>query len=201
MKRMKRPVAPIVLAVVVALAPILGCHGSDSHVEKRDAAGPDVSAVEIGKSDAYVADTGSPVVGNKDSAGPADSANADASKADTWFPDTAPVADVWVQSSDASGFPASSTKTLSELTTSERQILCDQVAGNQGGYGRVVRCDGSTQTTDASQGSCVGWMPSVASQCPTLTVGDLVGCSLATGPDLCKYPTAAECAAVFKCLG
>ena len=91
--------------------------------------------------------------------------------------------------------------TLSQLVEVEKQQLCDLVSANQGGYRRSVRCDGGIQTTDSSQGSCVAGIPTLASVCPSLTAGDLVNCSFATGPDLCKYPNVPECAELFKCLG
>lgn len=74
--------------------------------------------------------------------------------ADAGGADTRPIPpadDAKVSPSDAGGFSASSTQSPSQLTTVEKQALCDQIVANQGGYGRVVQCGGSTQTTDTSQ--------------------------------------------------
>lgn len=123
----------------------------------------------------------------------------DAGKADTGTPPAATDAKVTV--GDAGGFSASSTQRPSQLTTTEQQAFCDQIAANQGGYGRVVSCSGGSQTTDTSRASCVAGLPSLAVLCPTLTVGDIIGCSVAQGADLCKFTTIPECSALRACLG
>ena len=124
----------------------------------------------------------------------------DASNPDTGKPSA--TSDAKAMPSDTGGFSASSTQTLSRLTTAEKQALCDQVNANQGGYGRVVQCSSGSQTTDVSQSSCVDGLAYVAAQCPSLTAGDMVSCSVATGADhLCTYATLPECSAVFDCLG
>jgi len=92
-------------------------------------------------------------------------------------------------------------KKLAELTAEEQKNVCDEVASVQGGYGRSVACsDGHEETTNANQAECVSGFTIFAQACSTLTVGDVVECSKAQGPDLCKFPTLAECAPVRNCL-
>ena len=128
------------------------------------------------------------------SPGALDGGSADATKPSSTSDTKAPYG-------DTAGFSASSTRSPSDLSTAEKQALCDQIDSNQGGYDRVVQCSGSTQTTDTDQASCVAGFPSLVALCPSLTVGDLVACSAATGPDLCKYTTVAECSALRSCFG
>lgn len=195
-----------VFTQIVASLLVLGC-GGNSGAAKVDATAPDVSASDVRKLDANSPDQGQGDAGLPDLASAdmrlgtdttdvndADGALADLSRT----PDTS---DGKPADSNGGPFSPNSTQTLSQLTTSQIQALCDQLATNQGGYGRVVHCDGSIQTTDTSQASCAAYVPLTAVSCPTLTVGNLVSCSLASGPDLCSYPIVPECAAVFKCLG
>jgi len=199
---MRRSVSTLLVASLL----VLGC-GGNSGAAKVDATTPDVSASDVRKLDANSPDQGHVDVGLPDLANAdmrfgtdttgvndADGPLADLSRT----PDTS---DGKPGDSDGGPFSPNSTQTLSQLTTSQIQALCDQLATNQGGYGRVVQCDGSIQTTDRSQAGCAGVVPSTALSCPTLTVGNLVSCSIASGPDLCSYPIVPECAAVFKCLG
>jgi hypothetical protein len=195
-----------VFTPLVASLLVLGC-GGNSGAAKVDATTPDISASDVTKLDAN-----SPDQGHGD-AGLPDLASADMRfGSDTMAVNDAdgPVADLSRTpgtsdgkpgDSDGGPFSPNSTQTLSQLTTSQIQALCDQIATNQGGYGRVVYCDGSVQTTDTSQASCAAYVPFTALSCPTLTVGNLVSCSLASGPDLCSYPIVPGCTAVFNCLG
>jgi len=93
------------------------------------------------------------------------------------------------------------TKALTALSSAEVGLLCDQMAADQGGYGRTVTCGASVQTTDTNRASCVAGFPQVVQLCTTLKVGDVLGCVEATGSDLCKYTLVTECKAIVSCLG
>ncbi len=99
----------------------------------------------------------------------------------------------------SSGLPR--TDTVGSLTGAQAATLCDWLNAKQGGYGRSVSCpDGSEADTDLSQASCVASVPSFATGCPSLTVGDVEDCANAIGTSLCQMPTAAGCANVNACL-
>jgi hypothetical protein len=71
----------------------------------------------------------------------------------------------------------------------------------QGGYGRSVACsDGDVQVTDRSQATCVAGVPTIASRCATLTVGDVEGCASDIGTNLCAIDSATACATLRPCL-
>ena len=93
-------------------------------------------------------------------------------------------------------------KAISSLTQLEKTELCDQLNGAQGGYGKSTSCpDGSTQTTDPSQASCVAAVPPPGSACAGLTVGQALDCANAVGTTLCSFLTATQCKPVRDCSG
>jgi hypothetical protein len=188
--KMKKYRSSITVVFALLFAPLLACGGGSSSTTGVDASSADTSKTPT-TSDAKA------MLG--DGGGSSSTTGEDASSAD--ISKTPGTSDAKTALSDTGGFSASSTQTLSQLTTVEKQALCDQVNANQGGYNRVVQCSSGSQTTDTNQASCVAGIPSVAILCPTLTVGDLVGCSAATGSDLCNYATIPDCSAVFDCLG
>ena len=103
-------------------------------------------------------------------------------------------------SSDSSGVPRAST--VGSLSSTDAATLCDWLAAEQGGYGRMVTCsDGSTRKTDPNQAICVAGSSAAQTACPTLTVGEAEDCANAIGSDLCAISTASACAAVSACLG
>ena len=187
---MKKYRSSITVVFALLFAPLLACGGGSSSTTGVDASSAENSKTPTTRdAKAMLGDGG----GSSSTTGE-DASSADISK-------TPGTSDAKTALSDTGGFSASSTQTLSQLTTVEKQALCDQVNANQGGYNRVVQCSSGSQTTDTNQASCVAGIPSVAILCPTLTVGDLVGCSAATGSDLCNYATIPDCSAVFDCLG
>jgi hypothetical protein len=99
----------------------------------------------------------------------------------------------------SSGLPR--TDTVGSLTAAQAATLCDWLNARQGGYGQSVTCpDGSHDDTDNNQASCVASVPTVATGCPSLTVGDIEDCANAIGTNLCAMSTAAGCANVNACL-
>jgi hypothetical protein len=101
--------------------------------------------------------------------------------------------------SNSSGVPSSAT--LASLTTAQATTLCDWENEKQGGYGRTVSCsDGSQQTTDPNQATCVGSVPNAGADCPTLTVGDIEDCANAIGADICQVSTAPGCHNFWQCV-
>ena len=75
---------------------------------------------------------------------------------------------------DSSGVPRAST--VGSLSSTDAATLCDWLAAEQGGYGRMVTCsDGSTRTTDTNQAICVAGSHAAETACPTLTVGEVRG--------------------------
>jgi len=96
----------------------------------------------------------------------------------------------------------SRTATVKSLTSAQATTLCDWQTAKQGGYGRSVTCaDGSMQSTDPDQATCVSAVSLVGSLCPTLTVGDVEDCADASQTDLCSFDTQAGCAKVRACIG
>jgi hypothetical protein len=88
---------------------------------------------------------------------------------------------------------------LASLTTDQASTLCDWTNLKQGGYDRVVTCPGGAESTNPSNFSCVNSTASIGGRCPELTVGNIEDCANATGTDLCKLASAAECVAVTTC--
>ena len=95
-------------------------------------------------------------------------------------------------SSSGSGVPV--TAKLTDLTNPQILAVCDYVNNVQGGYDKHQTCsDGTTGDTDTSQESCAtSFLPGIASQCPTLTVGDVEGCARSAGTDLCSLGSKAR---------
>jgi len=191
------------LATMATCALAVGCGDRSSGILREDAGLPDALIAEADAPSAGAVGDAWPEVAKADLI-PAEPTRADAGRTDSVLTDAAALPlppDAATILADAGTFSSSSTQTLTQLSTPNRQVLCDQLAIAQGGYGRVVQCDGGMQTTDINQASCVSGISSIASLCPTLTVGNLVGCANATGPDLCMYPIVPECSEVFKCVG
>jgi len=96
-----------------------------------------------------------------------------------------------------SGIPPSTP--LGRLSMDEAGRLCDAINDVQGGYGRSVQCPARTETTSPSHDGCVSFISAAAALCPSLTAGDLEGCTDAIGTDLCKFDTAPACANARAC--
>jgi hypothetical protein len=101
-------------------------------------------------------------------------------------------------------------KTLAQVSAADYEKVCDAVNLAQGGYAKQQTCsDGSSQTTDTSQASCVELLTELAAICSgssaqsascacTVTVGQAVDCASAQGPDLCHVVS--ECEPVRRCV-
>jgi hypothetical protein len=104
--------------------------------------------------------------------------------------------------SSSSGPPVDSSKTLSNLSTSEKQAFCDWTAQQEGGYGRTISCEatGSPLYTPSDQATCVSELSQHASEpgC-TATVGQWTTCVQWLDANWCTTMPAvrpAECNAI-----
>ena len=88
------------------------------------------------------------------------------------------------------------TTALLSLNAEQGAQLCDWTNGVLGGYGRTITCPVTgARATDRDRAYCISGLPS----CPALTVGDIEGCTLAQGSDICKYFTATACQHLWMC--
>jgi hypothetical protein len=91
---------------------------------------------------------------------------------------------------------------VARLTPAEAALLCDALSNAQGGYGKTAMCaDGHVEENDPNLPDCVRALIDAAQalqQCG-LTVGESEDCARTVGTELCRFPTAPECAPVRAC--
>lgn len=90
-------------------------------------------------------------------------------------------------------------KTIAELSSSEKKQLCDWQAGINGGYGKSTSCpDGLTVSGPKSQSACVAKFPSTCNA----PVGDVESCLKVDAKDPCALAIlkAPECESLRSCL-
>ncbi|CAN5728729.1 hypothetical protein BH11MYX4_BH11MYX4_15550 [soil metagenome] len=79
------------------------------------------------------------------------------------------------------------TKTIGELSDTEKGLLCDWQAGRAGGYGCTRTCDGGVSTTNkANRAACT---TSLKATCPA-TVAEAEACIAAIANDPCNLGVA-----------
>jgi hypothetical protein len=89
------------------------------------------------------------------------------------------------------------TKKLNELSSSERQQLCEYMEDAQGGVHSKMCGDGVTITTQ-SAAECATDLGGVSTSC-TATVENAEACAEAAGDDLCNLLSSPACSFIFEC--
>jgi hypothetical protein len=98
----------------------------------------------------------------------------------------------------SSGSGVSSSKKLTELSSSERDALCGYVVSAEGSV-RTQVCDGFTITT-LSATTCTTGLTTVSASC-TATVDNAETCAEAASDDLCKVLSSSDCLLFLSCVG
>jgi hypothetical protein len=111
--------------------------------------------------------------------------------------DAAPMCTGVAAGDSGSGVPRDCT--VVSLSPQQGAQLCDWINQAQGGYGRTMQCAFGPVATDPNQAHCVSGLPDLQVLCPTLTVAQVEDCTLAQGPDLCRYLTDVACAPLRAC--
>jgi hypothetical protein len=102
--------------------------------------------------------------------------------------------------SSSSGSGVSSSKKLTELSSSERDSLCSYVISVEG-EARSQMCGGATITlTPQTMTMCTADLGAVASTC-TATVDNAESCAEAVHDDLCQVVVSSDCRALGSCSG
>lgn len=100
-------------------------------------------------------------------------------------------------SGSSSGSGVESTKKLTELSTSERQQVCDYMVEAEGGVHSKTCGDGITITVK-SAADCTTSLGSFSSTCAA-TVDSAEACAEAAGDDLCNLISSPSCSFLFQC--
>ena len=96
---------------------------------------------------------------------------------------------------------ADSPRYLTDLTLSERKMLCDWTANVGGGYGATFQCEGGLVVSNfPDQQAC---LDAFLGACSAVTITDWEQCrdKEVTDPCALYLYTAPECATVARCLG
>jgi hypothetical protein len=100
-------------------------------------------------------------------------------------------------SASSSGSGVTSSKKLSELTSSERADLCSYSFDASGGAHSKM-CGGITIATQ-TVADCTSGLAAVTASC-TATVDTAESCAEAIGSDLCNTLSSSDCLALFVCV-
>jgi hypothetical protein len=100
-------------------------------------------------------------------------------------------------SSSGSGSGVETTKKLTELSTSERQQLCDYMVEAEGGVHSKMCGDGITISVKSAS-ECTTAFSGFSASC-TATVDNAEACAEAAGDDLCNLLSSQSCAFLFQC--
>lgn len=92
-----------------------------------------------------------------------------------------------------------STKKVTELSSSEREDLCEYMTEAQGGVHSKDCGDGITLTVETTA-ECVANIGAFTTSC-TATVDDAEACAEAAGDDLCNLLSSPACSFIFTCSG
>src|SRR5262245_18270910 len=102
-----------------------------------------------------------------------------------------------VACSSSSGSGIDSTKKITELTSSERQQLCEYMVEAEGGAHSKMCGDGLTITVKSAT-ECSAGLSTLSASC-TATVDNAEACAEAAGDDLCNLVSSQACAFLFQC--
>lgn len=100
-------------------------------------------------------------------------------------------------SGSSSGSGVDSTKKLTELSTTERQQVCDYMVQAEGGVHSKTCGDGITINVK-SAADCTTSLAGFKSSC-TATVDNAEACAEAAGDDLCNLLSSPACSFLFQC--